>query len=801
MPSAIRDSRLIVPRLPPRHISRPRLLAELDRVADTPLTLLSAGPGSGKTVLLSDWVRSTGDQVAWLTPTAADAEPRRFWQLLASSLYSVAGTDWGPPLTISQVSFDLVQSLLGRVPEQGPQLVVVIDDAHVLNHVEVLDGLDRLIRGSQSLRFILSARSDPLLPLHRYRLGGQMHELRAADLALSPGEMEQMLASYDVSLKPQDFDLLRARTEGWAAGVRLSAMRMEGTEYPAAFVSELALDQGSIGEYLVDEVLRRLPEPHRRLLVETSFLGEVTGPLADAVTGMAGCEDMLVQLARENSFVIPLDAAQTRYRYHQLLAEICRYLLRRPAPQAVPQLQKRAAAWFEKTGDLGNALYWAVQAADGPYVASLLARGGFVHAFVHRQDLSEAGLRELLPLSSPGGAGTLPGSELAVAYSATVAIFAGPVAAAQELERMTAAGTDQLVTDLALLRTLNVVQLVLGQKAGDVGAVDAAADRLLGQGDQPPGPVTPELRAAVLLAQAGMHLWHRRYEDVGALLQQALADAERAGSTVVELEIHGMRALFASCWSRQRHADAAAQRARMLLAQHVDLAPPPALELAGALRLQVAGDLHGGDRVLQRIQPSEALGSDPGLAVTTALGRASSLLAHGQSNEARSALQVAGDQIPPGLAVQRDVILAQLELSLGRPHAALALLQDYQGRDVAVAAAVTRARAYLALNDLARARTCVRSVLTAASSQVGRYTLVEALLCDAQIAQQSDDPARALEMILRAIEIARGEIILPFSQLTETFAELLARHRAVAAQWPAGQSGRPERSQPRDRRR
>ncbi len=429
MPSAIADSRLIVPRLPPRHISRPRLLAELDRVADVPLTLLAAGPGSGKTVLLSDWVRRISARVAWLTPTTADAEPRRFWPLLAAALYSAAGLDRGPPGAMPTTgTFDLVQAQLANLPDQAPQLIVVIDDAHALNQREILEGLDRLIRGSQSLRLVLSARSDPLLPLHRYRLGGQMHELRAAELALSPAEMQQMLASYDVTLTPQDFGLLTARTEGWAAGVRLSAMRMEGTEYPAAFVSELALDQGSIGEYLVDEVLRRLPEPHRRLLVETSFLGEVTGPLADAVTGMARCGDMLVQLARENSFVIPLDAAQTRFRYHQLLAEILRYLLRRPAPQVVPQLQRRAAAWFEVSGDLGNALYWAVQAEDGPYVASLLARGAFVHAFVHRQDLTQAGLRELLPLGAPGeadGSGAAPSAELAVAHSATVAIFAG----------------------------------------------------------------------------------------------------------------------------------------------------------------------------------------------------------------------------------------------------------------------------------------------------------------------------------------------------------------------------------------
>ena len=284
---------------------------------------------------------------------------------------------------------DLVQMLFSQVPESADQLVVIIDDAHVIRDPDVLNNLDRLVRGRQpGLRLILAARSDPLLPLHRYRLAGQMLELRAADLAMTPAEVGQVLAAHGVSLPKRDFDVLVARTEGWAAGVRLSAMRMEGTEHPTAFVSQLALDSGSIGEYLVDEVLGRLPGPHRQLLIETSFLDEVSGPLADAVTGMAGCGDMLADLARDNSFVIPLDPLQTRYRYHQLFGEILRYLLQRRDGQAVRALMTRAAAWFEANDDLGSAVYWAVQAGDGPRVAALLARGGLADAFVRRQDLS-----------------------------------------------------------------------------------------------------------------------------------------------------------------------------------------------------------------------------------------------------------------------------------------------------------------------------------------------------------------------------------------------------------------------------
>ena len=114
---------------------------------------------------------------------------------------------------------DLVQALFSRVPEPEARLVVIIDDAHVLTHPDVLEGLDSLIRGGQpGLRLILAARSDPLLPLHRYRLAGQMHELRAADLAMTPAEIAEVLAAHGVTLAARDFGILAARTEGWAAG-------------------------------------------------------------------------------------------------------------------------------------------------------------------------------------------------------------------------------------------------------------------------------------------------------------------------------------------------------------------------------------------------------------------------------------------------------------------------------------------------------------------------------------------------------------------------------------------------------
>ena len=783
MPNAVRDSRVMVPQLPPRHISRSRLLAELDIAADSPLTLLSAGPGAGKTVLLTDWVRRSAARIAWLTPTPADAEPRRFWRLLECALREAHGGERGSPIAPARgAGVDLVQTLFSRMPDPG-RLVVIVDDAHLLTHSDVLEGLDSLIRGWQpGLRLILASRSDPVLPLHRYRLAGQMHELRACDLAMTPAEITEVLAIHGVTLPARDFDLFVARTEGWVAGVRLSAMRMAGTGYPADFVSELALDPGSIGEYLTNEVLHRQPEPQRRLLIETSFLEEVTGPLADAVTGMTGCGDMLASLARENSFVIPLDAAQERYRYHQLFAEILRYLLRRQKRQGIRGLQERAVAWYEASGDLGHAVYWAVRAGNRHHVVKLMARGGFAHAFVNRQDLSGLGLRDLLPLRRPVGGNALRAAEFAIVSSAIEAVFADADAAARELASVPSPKSDEILADPDLLVTSDLVELILGQKASDVGAVDAAAYRLLGRGDMPVPPV-PGLRAAVLLAQASTHLWHGLHEDVGALLDEALAEAQRDGMAGIELEVLGMMAFFDSYWSRTNHADDAARRADALR-KHNDLGQPPALELAATLRSLIAGEPDDWTRPLQGVVLPDVVGSDPGLAVALMLGQANVRLALGQVNEARIMLRQAGRHIPPLLAVLRDIMLADLDTSMGRPRTALRLLRNYRSGEFAIPTAVPRARAYLALNDLRGAQDCVHTVLSTPGTQAGRFVLVEAFLCDAQIAQRSGEPDRALEILIRALDVARGEVVLPFLRMDDAFAALLARHPAIAGQWP-----------------
>ena len=149
--------------------------------------------------------------------------------------------------------------------------------------------------------------------------------------------------------------LLSERTEGWAAGLRLAALSLAGHPDPERFVREFSGSERTVAAYLMAEVLERQPAEVRELLLRTSVLERVSGPLADHLTGASGSEAILQRLADANAFVTPLDAGRSWFRYHPLFADLLRLELRRVAPGTIGSLHRAAAEWHEQHGDVVDA--------------------------------------------------------------------------------------------------------------------------------------------------------------------------------------------------------------------------------------------------------------------------------------------------------------------------------------------------------------------------------------------------------------------------------------------------------------
>ncbi len=372
-------TKLHPPRLRRGTVDRRRLT---DRAAgELPaLTLVSAPAGFGKTTLLAEWIAGTaGDdrRMAWLSLDANDNDPAAFWTYVLAALQKVvpeAGADASSLLRASQPTTSVVSSLLNELADVPGEVVLVIDDFHVIESADVHEAVAFLVDHlPPHVHLVIASRADPPLPLARLRARGELLEVRAADLRFTVDEATTYFnESMGLALEPADVGALEARTEGWAAALQLAALSMQGRDDPAGFVAQFAGDDRFVVDYLAEEVLERQPEGVRRFLLETSILDRFTGASCDAVTGGEDGKAMLEQLDRANLFLVPLDDRRLWYRYHHLFADVLRARLLDEDPERVDELHRRASAWHEAAGDQAEAIAHAMAGHDDERAARLV---------------------------------------------------------------------------------------------------------------------------------------------------------------------------------------------------------------------------------------------------------------------------------------------------------------------------------------------------------------------------------------------------------------------------------------------
>jgi len=383
--SRLNSTKFYYPTAPEDYVPRLLLKERLDQVAHRPLTLVSAPAGYGKTTAVAAWFDGIDLPRAWLSLDAEDNDLALF------QVYFLAAVRRGAP----QFGLGLEAMLEGgRLPTTdtfiklfwteldafGQEIIVVLDDFHLIHNREVLALVRELMRHPHpALHLVLLSRHDPLLPLSEWRGRNQMVEMRSNDLRFSRAETAVFARSaLDAALDEESISLLQAKTEGWAAGLRLAMLSLGDAADAKVELRRLASDSQQILEYLTDQVLSSVPPDMLSFLVQTSILERMSGPLCEAVlmpqpAGLDGRE-MLREIYRRNLFLIPLSEDREWFRYHHLFKDL---LLGRfhqeSALEEVAGLHGRASRWFAEAGYLEEALQHAVAAGEMQTAVGLVA--------------------------------------------------------------------------------------------------------------------------------------------------------------------------------------------------------------------------------------------------------------------------------------------------------------------------------------------------------------------------------------------------------------------------------------------
>ncbi len=384
MAVSILATKLYIP--PPRHkvVFRSRLIERLNGGLNRArgITLISAPAGFGKTTLVSEWVAAYKRPVAWLSLDEGDNDLTRFLTYFVAALQKVMpsfGERIFEMLQASQMQPPPAESiltvLLNEIITIPENFLMVLDDYHVIDSQPVDRALTFVLEHQPlQMHLVIATRQDPDLPLARLRAGGQLTELRAADLRFTLAEAAEFLnQGMGLNLSTGNIAALEARTEGWIAGLQLAALSMQEHQDVTGFIQSFTGSHRFVMDYLVEEVLHQQPEIIQKFLLHTSILHRMCGPLCDAVlldSSLSGAET-LQHLERANLFLVPLDNERRWYRYHHLFADLLQQRLRqrvnagtREGELRLKELHVHASQWYEDNGLQMEAFQHAAAAQD-----------------------------------------------------------------------------------------------------------------------------------------------------------------------------------------------------------------------------------------------------------------------------------------------------------------------------------------------------------------------------------------------------------------------------------------------------
>ncbi|MFF5765030.1 LuxR C-terminal-related transcriptional regulator [Streptomyces tanashiensis] len=776
-------TRFALPGRPGTFLRRDRLVEHLGQALLTPLTVVNGSAGAGKSLLVADWAAHLGRPVAWLTLDAAVEGPGMFWAQLLQSLNACGvpvPTAIDFPADATRVHHTLLSRLAWELAGHDRPVTVVIDEFERMTDPEVARQLEFVLRHARpGLRLVLVSRTEPLLPLHRYRLAGEMTEIRDADLAFTTEEAVELLELHGLSLAVPVAGALVERTRGWAAGLRLSALAARSSPDPELYLKQFEAGQGTIADFLLAEVLERQTPETQALLLRISVLDRFCPGLADALTQRRDAATILAELHRANAFVE--DFGHGWYRLHPLFREILLVHLRRRAPGLETELHRRAAHWLRRSGTLPEMLAHGAAARDWTYMARVLV-----------EDLEIGRL-----ITGPGSGEPVDwfaGMEGETPDPATNLVRAACELSRSDLDRGLAhlrRAEEQLASDgrdfPAARLSWAVLEALAGRLAGSAGRAERATRSARQLMPRMPSRLLeghPELDALLLTHRGSSALWAGRYEDARTDLTAVARGPRTASTALPRMEALEHLALVDHLDGRPGAAERKVS-AMTAEAERYGLAQPWGSGLGQVVLAAVAlgrDDVDHAEALL-----ADAPGPRSADPVPAAAGRAVTagvLLARGRTG---AALAVAARPVPaaddsPWAQGTAALVVSEALLAEGRPDAAVEALRQVAGDQPLCT--VGLARAYLAAGD---PRTALRLLDgLEAHGRSGPGVAVPAALVRAQAAALEGDTATVRRLLAQALaEGRREELRRPFRSAGPWIDAFLAEPslRASALGW------------------
>lgn len=356
-------TKLHKPQLPGNMIPREELLKESHCAS---VILVSAQAGAGKSTVVSAWLSMQKRAHCWYSLDDWDNDPAQFFAYLVTGIKSV---DENVFVALDQmldafssIGFDsFLRAFINQLHTITTPFILILDDYHVIRNEQIHQVLRTMLEHfPPSMQLVLITREDPPFPLAKMRASKGLFELRISKLRFTEEEIKAYFSQQlHFTLEEEQLQQLINRTEGWIAGLQMTALSMQGLDDIGVFIETFTASHYYIMDYLMEQVLERHPPQIKSFLLSTSILDSFSGDLCDDVLQLeAGTGSTIIEkLVKTNSFIIFTDSSHQWFRYHHLFRDLLRQRLEHQPKSELEKLHLRAGLWF-KTNARESCLYW-----------------------------------------------------------------------------------------------------------------------------------------------------------------------------------------------------------------------------------------------------------------------------------------------------------------------------------------------------------------------------------------------------------------------------------------------------------
>lgn len=311
-------------------VDRDRLYKILNNDYAKKLTILRAPAGYGKTTILSQWLHKTNTTIAWLSIDSADNDPMRFWQYIINTLSEVTQTDINLELSSLLSSQDpsnlefLIDSFISEISNINQKISMILDDYHLIKNETIHSMLTQFIEYlPDNVHVFITTRSKiPHLPIARWTTKPWYREIGMELLRFNYEELQQFYEKKKLLMTNSSIlPIILKKTEGWIAGIQLAELSMRSSSSNEIKFDDFTGANPYIFDYLLDDILKSLPEDLQDFILQTSILDSLDPNVCNNFTNQTNSLNILSDLEKMGLFIVRLNADPPVFRYHHLFAE------------------------------------------------------------------------------------------------------------------------------------------------------------------------------------------------------------------------------------------------------------------------------------------------------------------------------------------------------------------------------------------------------------------------------------------------------------------------------------------------